>query len=118
MKTPDEIKKGLEKEIPVHYHLPNPEPRLRPTELMELQSLHASAFAYITQLEHRLAQAEHERDAAIRDMHGKCSACKHMDEAVCFKCVYANWEEEEAGDLWEWRGVCPENSSDDEHQQA
>ena len=56
MKTPEEIKKGLEKEIPVHYHLPNPEPRLRQTELMELQSLHASATTYINQLEETVAR--------------------------------------------------------------
>lgn len=60
MKSSDEIKKGLEKEIPVHYHLPNPEPRLHPTEFMELKNLHASALSYITRLEQRPAQERFE----------------------------------------------------------
>lgn len=110
MKSPDEIKKGLEKVIPVHYHLPNPEPRLHATELMELQSLHASASTYIAQLEQRLAQAERERDAMRYDARG-CYSCKHEkcepDEPPCNKCV-------QDGLGYEWRGVCEENGKGDE----
>lgn len=112
-KTPDEIKKGLAEKIPIHYHLPNPEPRLNPLELMELQHLHGSALAYIQQLEStvgqvskalcdkenattdellqaasqlksRLAQVERERDAAVAVM---AEAAK--DGGVCIGCKHS-----------------------------
>lgn len=127
MKTPDEIKKGLEIEIAVHYHLPNPEPRLTPREFMYMEQLHADALAYIERLEQRLAQAERERDAAIHDLWGDCCYCAHNSLTDprcierCKRCKHAADAEDrdELGvDRWEWRGVCPENSSDEEHQQA
>lgn len=52
----EEVKKKLGKEIHVHYHLPNPEPRLNPTELMELKRTHGLALACINQLESNYSQ--------------------------------------------------------------
>lgn len=74
------------------------------------EQLVGEALVRIRQLEQRLAQAEREKNALLFDSNGKCSACKNMDEAICFKCVHANWDEEAAGDYWQWRGVCEENS--------
>ena len=117
MKSPDDIKKGLEKEIPVHYHLPNPEPRLHPTELIELESLHASALAYINKLEQRLAQLERERDAAVEDLREAdmvdCEHCKHYKvfgseecQLECDECT-ADCPCKHCIDnsCWTWRGV-------------
>ena len=50
MKSSDEIKKGLEEEIPVHYHIDG-EPRLTPRLLMDMQWLHKDALALIQQLQ-------------------------------------------------------------------
>lgn len=115
MKTLEEIKAELKEEIPVHYHLPNPEARLRHTDLMKLQNLHACTLTYIQQLESRLAQVERERDAAVHDLAEDriCANCKHYSESVfnepCSSCV----EDAETKKNWQWRGVCPENTEEE-----
>lgn len=114
MKTPEEIKKGLEIEIAVHYHLPNPEPRLTPREFMYMEQLHADALTYITHLEQRLAQAERERDAAVKDIPRACGYCKnylggeHIPHcnAECMNISGINTG-------WQWRGVVEENSKEE-----
>ena len=50
MKSSDEIKKGLEEEIPVHYHIDG-EPRLTPRLFMDMQWLHKDALALVQQLQ-------------------------------------------------------------------
>lgn len=142
MKTPDEIKIWLATEIAVHYHLPNPEPRLTPKEFMFLEKMHGETLAYIERLEadneskqkriddleSRLAQVERERDAAIDDLRHSfdpCTVCKNQDiceqycpendyncpdckdkhRCICHNCTADN-------DLWEWRGLCEENTHD------
>lgn len=50
-RTPDEIKKGLDNPIHVHYHISDIKPRLTPLALHDLEFLHADAIAYISQLE-------------------------------------------------------------------
>ena len=131
MKSPDETKKGLNDPIPVHFHIGDPEPRLTPLTLRDLEVLHTNALALIQQLEvdkqqlegmlthmnqlrdaaagralnmeERVHQLEAERDAAVRD----CG---------CFPCQTC--EERENGDLCpmceiqggyrkfhQWRGV-------------
>lgn len=79
------------------------------------------------ELRKRLAQAERERDAAIHDLWGDCCYCAYNSLTDprcierCKRCKHAE-DAEERGELgvdrWEWRGVCPGNSSDEEHQQA
>lgn len=51
MHTPDETKKGLNDPIPVHFHIGDPEPRLTPLALRDLEVLHTNALALIQQLE-------------------------------------------------------------------
>jgi protease II len=111
MKTPDEIKKGLEEEIPVHYHIDG-EPRLTPRMLMDMQWLHKDALALIQRLQAenaekdaRIQQLEAERDAIMQDMNKNCTSCKHSGmnnpDNPCYKF------EEQCRDYskWEWRGV-------------
>lgn len=84
MKTPEEIKKGLEQCANTqtcekcHYS----------DDCMELYSnkpLTQDALAYIQQLESRLAQAERERDAAVADV---CDMCHRLSECECDGCAY------------------------------
>ena len=68
----------------------------------------------VDQLKSRLAQAERKRDAAIRDLNcnWKCAICKKFTRPVT-KCPHYR----ECGlsyMFWEWRGVCEENTKEDE----
>jgi hypothetical protein len=106
-RTPDEIKKGLADNIPVHYHLGDLEPRLTPLMMVDLEDLHADALTLIQKL-------EAERDAAVADLeHVKdCDSCKYDDACFtgkkdCFGC-----HEKRCPCLtcqYEWRGVQKED---------
>ena len=66
----------------------------------------------VDQLKSRLAQAEMERDAAVRDLNcnWKCAICKKFTRPVD-KCPHYR----ECGlsyMFWEWRGPCPENTKE------
>ena len=54
-----------------------------------------------------LRQLKVERDAAVRDLHGKCSVCKHYSpyhgRGLCADCKY-DFDEGKKEDHWEWRG--------------
>lgn len=63
-KTPEEIKRGLLKSVPVHFHGGNQEPRLTPLAYMALEKLLADALVYIRQLEQDNAQ----KDERIRKL--------------------------------------------------
>lgn len=110
MKTPEEIKKGLEVCATLDGDCDS-----CPYDGKQLVCVDMSrkdALAYITQLEQRIAQAESERDAAVKDIGISCDYCAYADnpfgEAPCM-----SLEEYELGKLcggWQWRGVCEENS--------
>lgn len=53
MRKAEEIKKALAAPVPVHYHVGDPEPRLTPLAMCELEALHADALALIQQLEEK-----------------------------------------------------------------
>lgn len=89
----------------------------------KLESREKKLKSKIAKLEQRLEQAERERDAAVRDIgeasYFQCSVCKHGDWPNCKKGLNNVVEDEVCKcELFEWRGVCPENSSHDEHEQA
>lgn len=132
MKSADEIKKRLEEEIPVHYHIDG-EPRLTPRLLMDMQWLHKDTLALIQQLQDDNAQLNRcienmtdklnamndeaaklqtENAQLLRDVHGKCGACKWMYadgfERVCDPCL------SEIQDNFEWRGV----QKEDDHAES
>lgn len=58
-----------------------------------------------------LAHLKEERDAAIQDLHGKCSVCSHYtpnhNEGPCRNCTFeiARDPAVKAEDNWEWRGL-------------
>lgn len=84
------------------------------------------AANWIDNLENRLAQAERERDAAVSDLRGNyepCDVCKKKNicEQYCpqndydcnacldiERCIFHNCTKD--NDLWQWRGICEENS--------
>lgn len=108
MKTPDEIKKGLEcclsdkrtcLECP--YHI----------ETVGCRALDRDVFAYVLQLESRLAQVEKERDAAVNDC-GRfpCQTCEERENGdLCQMCVVKG----SYRSLHQWRGVCAENTKEE-----
>ena len=105
MRTPDEIKKGLECCTPKYeaYRWKTCEPKCPYSADIGVEcriQLMTDALAYIQQL-------ERERDAAVRDMTeignacGTCYSCKHWDEKHPTACDrFLN-----GMDCWEWRGV-------------
>lgn len=50
-----------------------------------------------------------ERDALLKQLRGKCSACKHYSAfhslGPCRNCVHNCVREEPSADNWEWKGV-------------
>lgn len=111
MKTPKEIKKGLElcSNGDMRECLKCP----YPIGFECFENPMKDALAYIQQLESRLAQIEREKKAMLHDMskYTMCGACKRLaDGDKCPQndsCVYG-----EIG-RFEWRGVCEENTKED-----
>ena len=123
MKTPEEIKKGLE---------------CCAAEWAECEectycdgcvmrggneNLDADALAYIKELEQRLAQVERERDAAVRDVRSLC-ATNYFSGDYCEYCKYREPDGQCFHDCtpyssewgWEWRGVCDENVQEERNE--
>lgn len=96
----------------------------------QLESREKKLKSKIAKLEQRLAQAERERDAAVRDLrdnYDPCDVCKKKNicEEHCPKngydciscldterCIFYNCTKD--NDLWQWRGVCEESSKEGE----
>lgn len=95
MKSPDEIKKGLEVCSVDECHGQHTDCPYHP-ELMCIRNICRDAFALIQQL-------EAERDAAIENIRGDCVYCLHLCEDMvapsCFDCANKGYYR------WEWRGV-------------
>ena len=115
MKTPDEIKKGMDCcQTTVRCSIC---PYTDEGNIVAECSgrLAGDALEYIIQIESRLAQVERERDAAVQTVHGLCLHCKNDGSEKCRKCLF--WpsrvyfvSNETYVDHWEWRGVCEENT--------
>lgn len=102
MKTPDEIKKGLETcstkkpctSCPMWEEC---------KEASSLKPLWDNALAYIQQLETKCHQLERERDAAVKDisMGSRCTVCRKFfkNDGDCSGGVYC------VPLRFEWRGV-------------
>lgn len=115
MKTPDEIKKGLK-------HCPRcvsctgcTYDEEEDNEMKCLDTIMDDALAYIEQLESRLAQVERERDALMESVKGCCETCAFVGD--CTKhdpdptSTGAWWYDD--CEEWQWRGVCPENTKEE-----
>lgn len=120
MKTPDEIKKGLELCTTIGSHCDDCP---YDGQCLTDRQPEVDALAYIQQLESRLAQVERERDAAVADLtvSAECDFCKYKDlfpacgEKSCYSCdkecpcaLYCK-----AGNGFKWRGVCAENTKEE-----
>ena len=115
MKTPDEIKKGLEccpgydcKGCTCYSKCDD-----RGFDCVD--ALMIDALAYIQQLEAELAAVKRERDAAVADLASipRCKLCVNCEtsnyEEPCRSCAHIAFMGDVKGD-WKWRGVCPENT--------
>lgn len=125
MKTPDDIKKGLEVCGTAYACLDCPyrEEKASPYGCGDARD--SDALAYIEELEQRLAQAERERDALAYDMHqlqgALCAYCENLhkkdgaDHASC-KVFGDDYGTPDGFPLvcgkFKWRGVCKENSKE------
>lgn len=121
MKTPEEIKKGLECCGVLDGDCENC-PYDDGKQLACADRSRKDAIAYIIHLESRLAQVERERDALMYDLKMSdmidCVACKHQtsmpqcefdcvdckEQCICNNCRNNNH--------WEWRGICAENTKE------
>lgn len=142
MKTPDEIKKGLEccsEKYPCSvcpFNLPNS------FSGRCIKNAMLDAFALIQQLEAdnsrkddtirnltELLNAAHdetsavkrERDAAVRDIPRACGYCKHYEISFNGATPDHDCKNPECYNIsgvntgWQWRGVCPENTEVQEY---
>lgn len=108
MKTPEEIKKGLECCSNATVESCDGCPYHTKEDHSAVCIVHLTKDAKVL-----LAQAERERDAAVYDIaklvkrlgYGPCRYCRKTydtNDAPCSICVF------------EWRGVCEENTKEDE----
>lgn len=129
MKTPEEIRKGLddclprwnEKELTVRcddcaykhegFWCRNILFKDASTYIQKLESENEIKQKRIDELESSLAQVERERDAAVKDLSvaKSCKICKNYAGVfvpnICMDCIeYCNFE---------WRGPCPANTKKD-----
>lgn len=123
MKTPEEIKKGLEevaeKGSSAFWVLETAPYKTIIGDIL----LAGDAIAYIQQLETRLAQAERERDAAVNDLPHHCWNCAyHRDDPIeeidtggrtIHRYCDADYCFPDYNSSWQWRGVCPENTKEE-----
>ena len=110
MKTPEEIKKGLEL-----CSVGNMRECMQcpyPIGFECFEQPMKDALAYIQQLESRLAQVERERDAAVKDCSRfPCATCSDKENGDL--CHHCNVCRDTTRTNYEWRGVCPENSKEE-----
>lgn len=122
MKTPEEIKKGLECALPRSCNgnkcstCPNATYSI--SELLEGELI-KDVIAYIQWLESHVEQMENvirllgkEKDAAIHDCAMfPCSTCSDRENGdLCYTCLVHPSSERSN---YNWRGVCEENTKDD-----
>lgn len=101
MKTPDEIKKGLETCI---GECTGNKPHCPYHECGNgcMDTMNRNSLAYITHLESRLAQVERERDAMAKIIE---DATTYLEDFGSVKFALMQ--------LKKWRGVCAENSKEE-----
>ena len=111
MKTPEEIKKGLECCSNETVESCAECPYKTNDDHSAICIVHLTKDAKVM-----LAQAERERDAAVRDLQkiSFCEDCKHLGKSKkrnpCRECQ-ENYKEKPN---WQWRGVCEENTKEEE----
>ena len=108
MKTPEEIKRGMEHCAEIGC---KGCPYEEDCKMFDGFSIPAEdAYFYIQQMEQdnaqkdeRIRQLEREKELLIEQLHGACHACKHQDKSTlkesCIYCIMG------VHPNWEWRGV-------------
>lgn len=125
MKTPEEIKANARTCISQPYTEPCGSCELYPKCRWNVNYILIALLDLVNEYERRLAQVEKERDAAIADLEdaedGHCCHCKKNDLATkcdfngeCYWCPNEECPCHEFNCRWVWRGVCPENTQEDE----
>jgi hypothetical protein len=127
MKTPDEIKKGLEvcSDALETSNCPNcPYYKVSGCAdkvlvdaralIQQLEAKDAEKDQRIAELEQELSAVKQERDAALADLDNlnQCYICAHVDcwdEEPCFSCIHRDFIDNFVSHF-EWRGICPENT--------
>ena len=133
MKTPEEIKKGLErcqldKELlfvdcshcPYYMDTAHCDLVLHADTLTYIQQLEAELKSYkaeagvaqraLESARQELAAVKRERDAAVIALHGNCEECRHEESIKCASCIFNKDAWNIHDDNWQWCGVCPENT--------
>ena len=85
--------------------------RLTPLICLDAATSIETLRAENEKLRAELEQVKAERDAAVDELHGKCSVCSHYtpyhNDGPCASCKFevACFVPEKATDKWEWRGI-------------
>ena len=115
MKSPDEIKKGLECCAMSSYRCEDDCPYREQCRYEQGgKAMNEDALALIQQLEEHLREAtkkieqlEAERDALMHWAKGRCDTCAHNDDCVKHdpdpEGYIVHWYDD--CEIWEWRGV-------------
>lgn len=117
MKTSDEIKKDVETCLNFPPHAACNLCQLFDECGGNAEHIIKELYDLVLRLESRLAQVERERDALMYDypIGIECHTCKHETTDCyafpCNDCVEASRNAHHL--MWEWRGVCEENTKDD-----
>lgn len=78
MRKAEEIKKALAAPVPVHYRVGDPEPRLTPLTMCDLEELQADALALIQQI-----QAENaEKDNSMQQLERSLSFARNLADGL------------------------------------
>ena len=81
------------------------------SDLRRLQTERDTLLTANQHLREEREQLTAERDAAVDELHGKCSVCSHYtpyhNDGPCASCKFevACFVPEKATDKWEWRGI-------------
>lgn len=132
MKTPEEIKKGLEcctAECDACGECPYPmewgcriklmEDAFTRIHLLETDnSCLNNTIRCLTELLNaayeETAKVKRERDAAVDTLRGDCRECLHFHSSgfkePCASCIHWRDYRHMSKSKWKWRGVCPENT--------
>ena len=106
MKTPDEIKKGLEALDKMQFFMGQRAGReLWMNKPHDVQEKDLESFNRDVEIVRGLIQQlERERDAlaALYKPHGTCGSCKHNGSKICDNCINKD-------NHWEWAGIKEDN---------
>lgn len=115
MKTPDEIKKGLE--CCISSDCGDEKCPYLSIQYRCFEEVMRDALALIRQLEAHNAELERELGKAVMAL--TTCAMDGLDGNICNYCTHKNCDEQDLHfECFEWRGLCEENSKNTEPQES